>query len=76
MASRTRSLKLPGILADAAEIRAINAGYKSYNAYVKGLIRYDLLCQGPHSITLPWAELRPEEQDKIDTRLLELTEKG
>jgi len=76
MASSVRSLKLPPDLLDVAEKRAIALGYPSWSAYVKGLIRYDALCQGPHSITLPWANLPLPEQDKIDAKLLKLTQDG
>lgn len=76
MASQTRSTKLPCALAEAAEHRAKALGYPSWNAYIKGLIRYDLLVQGSHTITLPWAALPLDQQDKIDLRLLELTQRG
>jgi hypothetical protein len=76
MASITRSTKLPGTLATVAENRAKALGYPSWNAYVKGLIRYDALVQGPHTMTLPWAGLSCDEQEKIDIKLLELTQKG
>lgn len=76
MASKTRSIKLPADLCDVAEDRAKKLGYPSYNAYIKGLIRYDALCQGPHTITLPWASLPLAEQDKIDAKLLKCTHAG
>lgn len=76
MASQTRSTKLPAALAEAAEHRAKTLGYPSWNAYIKGLIRYDCLVQGEHTITLPWAALPLDQQDKIDLRLLELTQRG
>ncbi len=76
MASQTRSTKLPAALAEAAEHRAKALGYPSWNAYIKGLIRYDLLVQGEHTITLPWAALPLDQQDKIDFRLLDLTQRG
>jgi hypothetical protein len=76
MASQTRSTKLPAALAEGAEHRAKKLGYPSWNAYIKGLIRYDLLVQGEHTITLPWAALALDKQDKIDLRLLELTQRG
>lgn len=76
MASSIRSLKLPPDLLDVAEKRAKNLGYPSWSAYVKGLIRYDALCQGPHTITLPWANLPLVEQDKVDAKLLKLTLEG
>ncbi|HEY1084950.1 MAG TPA: hypothetical protein VGE29_21985 [Prosthecobacter sp.] len=76
MASSVRSLKLPPDLLDVAEQRSRLLGYPSWSAYVKGLIRYDALCQGPHSITLPWANLKLVEQDRIDAKLLKLTQNG
>ncbi|MDB6117387.1 MAG: hypothetical protein JWO08_1168 [Verrucomicrobiaceae bacterium] len=76
MASRTRSVKLPGDLAAAAEQRANQLGYPSWNAYIKGLIRYDTFVQGSHSITLPMAMMPPAEQDAIDAKCLSLTKLG
>ena len=76
MASHTRSTKLPACLAEAAELRAKALGYPSWNAYIKGLIRYDLLVQGDHTVTLPWARCALDVQDQIDAKLLTLTEKG
>lgn len=76
MASKTRSTKLPPDLADAAEIRAQSLGYSSWNAYIKGLIRYDLMVQGEHSVSLPISRMRPEEQDHIDAELLQRTKDG
>lgn len=76
MASHTRSTKLPASLAEAAELRAKALGYPSWNAYIKGLIRYDLLVQGDHTITLPWARCPLDVQDQVDNKLLALTEKG
>lgn len=76
MASVTKSLKLPPWLAEAAEYRVKALKYQAFNAYVTGLIRYDLMVQGDHSITLPIAQSHPEERDKIDAELLELTKLG
>ena len=76
MASTTRSTKLPPDLAAVAEARAAALGYPSWNAYIKGLIRYDALVQGPHTITLPWAALPLAKQDSIDAKLLENTQRG
>lgn len=76
MASQTRSIKIPADLAEAAELRAKQLGYPSWGAYVKGLMRYDMLVQGQHSITLPMAQLPLVEQDKVDAKLLEATKKG
>lgn len=76
MASKTRSTKLPPDLADAAELRARALGYASWNAYIKGLIRYDLLVQGDHLLSLPWSQQPPDAQDEIDAHLLKLTRRG
>jgi hypothetical protein len=76
MASQTRSIKIPGDLAQAAELRAKQLGYPSWGAYVKGLMRYDMLVQGEHTVTLPIAKLPLVEQDKVDAKLLEATKKG
>ena len=76
MASQTRSIKIPADLAEAAELRAKQLGYPSWGAYVKGLMRYDMLVQGKHDITLPMAQLPLAEQDKVDAKLLEATKKG
>lgn len=62
----SRSLKLSPDLDEAIERRAKALGYPSLSAYLKGLARYDLLCQGPHTMTQPWASLPLAEQDKID----------
>lgn len=75
-APTTRSTKLPPDLAAVAEERAKALGYPSWNAYIKGLIRYDALCQGPHTMTLPWAALPLVKQDEIDAKLLALTQQG
>ena len=76
MASKVQSTKLPPDLAEVAEMRAKATGYPSWNAYIKGLIRYDALTQGPHTMTLPWASLPLTEQDKIDAKLLSYTKAG
>lgn len=76
MSSRTRTTRLSCDLADSAEIRAQQLGYPDGNAYIKGLMRYDLLVQGDHDVTVAWAKLSAVEQDKIDAHLLGLTQKG
>jgi hypothetical protein len=76
MAAISRSTKLSPALADAAELRARNLGYASWNAYVKALIRYDLMVQGEHTVTRPISHLRLDQQDKIDGELLQLTRQG
>jgi len=74
--SRHVAAKLPPDLSDAAAMRAESLGYSSLSAYLKALIRYDLLVQGPHTVTLPISHLRPEKQDAIDAKLLEYTKSG
>lgn len=74
--SRPVAVKLPPDLAEACETRAEALGYASLSAYLKGLIRYDLLVQGPHTITLPIAQLRPDKQDAVDAKLLRITKSG
>ncbi|MBK8093052.1 MAG: hypothetical protein IPK32_13955 [Verrucomicrobiaceae bacterium] len=76
MASKIRSTKLPPDLAEVAEIRAKALGYPSWNAYIKGLIRYDALVQGEHSMTKPWASLPLDAQDRIDAKLLNYSRCG
>lgn len=76
MASVSRSTKISPALADASELRARQLGYASYNAYIKALIRYDLMIQGDHSVTRPLSHLRLEQQDKVDEDLLSLTREG
>jgi hypothetical protein len=61
--SRPVAVKLPPDLAEACESRAEALGYASLSAYLKGLIRYDLLVQGPHTITLPIAHLIAQDED-------------
>lgn len=72
----SRSLKLSPDLDEAIERRAKALGYPSLSAYLKGLARYDLLCQGPHTMTQPWASLPLVEQDKIDAKLLDYSKRG
>ena len=76
MASQNRSLKLTADLAEVAELRAKQLGYPSWNAYVKGLIRYDAMVQGKHDITVPIATLSLTDQDTIDAKLLDNTKRG
>ncbi|WP_050025100.1 hypothetical protein [Verrucomicrobium sp. BvORR034] len=76
MSSKNRSTKLPPDLADAAELRAKALGYASWSAYIKALIRYDLVVQGHHTLTLPWSHQPPDRQDEIDAHLLTLTKRG
>jgi hypothetical protein len=72
----SRSLKLSPDLDEAIERRYRALGYSSLSAYLKGLVRYDLLCQGPHTMTQPWASLPLADQDKIDAKLLVYSRQG
>jgi hypothetical protein len=76
MRSRTRSVKLPVPLIDAGERRSESLGYPSFNSYVAGLIRYDLMCRGPHLVTMPIAKMKLSDQDGIDDELLRIEESG
>lgn len=74
--SRHVAVKLPPDLAEAAAKRSKALDYASLSAYLKALIRYDLLVQGPHTVTLPISHMRPEKQDAVDAKLLEFTKSG
>ena len=76
MASSPHSLKLPPDLAEVGKLRAQQLGYPSWGAYIKGLIRYDAMVQGEHSITQPLASLPAAEQDQLDAKLLANTKRG
>lgn len=76
MASRLKTYKIGPDLDDAAELRAKEIGYPSGAAYLKALLRYDVLCRATHSVTVPWSQLPLSEQDKIDKKLLERAKQG
>jgi hypothetical protein len=76
MTSPTKSVRLAPDLLEAVELRRKALGYKDLTAYIIGLIRYDLLVQGEHTLTLPYSQLPADEQDKINAKLLDLTKKG
>ncbi|SKB07915.1 hypothetical protein SAMN02745166_04813 [Prosthecobacter debontii] len=69
-ASRTKSFRFSHALADAIELRAKQLGYASGTDLIKGIARYDVLCQSSHGVTKEWAKLSPEEQDLLDGKLL------
>lgn len=72
----THTIKTSPDLDAAVKARAKALGYSSVSAYYKGLARYDMLVQGPHTMTLPWAALPLAEQDEIDAKVLRLTQSG
>lgn len=72
----THTIKTSPDLGAAVKARAKALGYPSVSAYYKGLARYDMLVQGAHPITLPWAALSLAEQDGIDAKVLKLTQSG
>ena len=76
MASIKFSFKLPPLLNDAVLIRWTRLRYQSLSAYIIGLIRFDLMVQGEHPVSLPIAQSRAEERDKVDAELLEITKSG
>ncbi|MGI8436623.1 MAG: hypothetical protein ACR2NX_06920 [Chthoniobacterales bacterium] len=51
-----------------------NLGYRSFSAYVTGLIRYDLLVSGPHSSTT--ADCRSKLQRKLTRKTLAARRRG
>lgn len=72
----THTIKTSPDLDAAVKARAEALGYPSISAYYKGLARYDMLVQGPHPMTLPWAHLSMAKQDEIDAKVLRLTQTG
>ena len=76
MRSKPKSVKVPSILAEPAEDRSRELGYGSFNAYVTGLIRYDLVSLKPHTLTVPIALMDLDAQDRIDTDLAQLHSTG
>ena len=76
MKSQSKSLRLPADLAEAAEVRASQLGYRSWTDYLKGLMRYDLMVHGSHFVTLPISLESLHKQDHLDAELLENCKKG
>ena len=76
MASRTKTYKIGADLDDAADLRAKEIGYPSGAAYLKALLRYDVLCRAKHSVTVPWSQLPLSVQDEIDKKLLARAKEG
>lgn len=74
--AKPRSFKLPADLDAAASLRAKALGYRTLTDYIRGLIRYDLLVQGAHTVTLPISHMPLSEQDRVDAKLLRLTQDG
>lgn len=76
MASKVCTFRLPAALEEAAKLRCNALGYKDITSLIKGLLRYDILVQGPHSVTLPISERSLAEQDAFDVKLLALAKQG
>lgn len=74
--TQTRTIRLSNDLMDAATLRAEALGYADPNTYIKSLVRYDLMVQGDHPLTVAFSKLPPHEQDKLDAHLLTLTNRG
>lgn len=71
MASKPSSIKLTADLDELASLLAKRRGYKSRNAYIIGLLRYDAMVEkNEHKITLPISQMPLAEQDKVDQTLL------
>lgn len=76
MRSKTTSVKLPESVLEASRRRAAELGYPSFNSYLLGLLRYDLLVRGPHTVTRPIAGMDLARQDALDAELLRLEMNG
>jgi hypothetical protein len=76
MAAAKVSIKVPPLLFDAIQLRWPRLKYQSLSSYFIGLARYDCMVQGTHATTLPIAQSRPEERDRVDAELLELSKTG
>jgi hypothetical protein len=57
-----------------ADLRWSDLGYRSFSAYITGLIRYDLLVSGPHSSIT--ADCRSKLQRKLTRKTLADRRKG
>lgn len=71
-----KSLHLPEVLGEAMELRWKQLEYPSLNAYLKGLIAYDCLVQGDHTITRELADAAPHVQDRLHQKALECCQDG
>ena len=76
IACKSHTAKFSLDLNEVMIARSAALGYRSVSAYLKGLVRYVALVQGPHSITLPMSNLPDAAQDKIDGPLLTVTKRG
>jgi hypothetical protein len=76
MTSPKKSVRFAPDLEEAIELRRKALKYRNFTAYIIGLVRYDLLVQGDHSLTLPYANLSDVEQDQLNAKLLALTKRG
>jgi hypothetical protein len=65
MRSSSRSFRGPNQIMGLINDRAAELGYSSGNAYLLGLVVYDLLTRREHSTTLEISQQKQEEQDKI-----------
>ncbi len=63
-------------MGEIAGARWKQLGYRSASAYIKGLVRYDAMVMGDHSVTLPLSNLPEGEQEGIDEQLLVLVRRG
>jgi hypothetical protein len=66
-------LSLP--LDEASRTMAKKRKYKSWSAYVKGLLRDDQMKRRPHDVPRAISLKSPAEQDFIDRYLLEMLQK-
>lgn len=72
MRSKPTKVRIPTLLLEAVERRAIEAGYESVSEFLLGLLRYDLLTRRPHDTTANLSKLSRAEQDKVDDEILKM----
>lgn len=72
MRSKPTKVRIPTVLLEIVEQRAIEAGYESVSEYLLGLMRYDLLTRRPHETTANLSKLSRAEQDKVDDEILKM----
>ncbi len=65
------SVKLPADVAEASKIRAERLDYPSWNAYILGLIRADIINLPSHELPKKIAGMGPRNRDRIDAEILE-----
>lgn len=60
---------VPYLLNEIVKTRWSELGYRSFSGYLVGLIRYDLLIGGKHTLTAQMGSDAPDIQDAIDREI-------